>query len=523
MQKQWLLRLSASLLALAVLSMSTVSCKKKPETESSSVNSSSIAETSTEITSSEEITSPEGAGSTSVAINSDGTLNIDDNKYEIASNAISAPPGTDKIEISEKDRISILALKDPVIKEIPMNLKGKTITVNAFTEYSDQYNDWFAGMQSYYAAQLKSIEKDYNCTIKWVKVREDNYAETILTAISAGIQPANIFSGWMPDLINAGVFRDLRTVKNVDLAGNDWGAGYILNSTFNNKIYGVNAGPMGGQGIWFNKTLAKKYNLPDFYELVLTRQWTFDKFVNICQEIYNKSNHQIYGCGLYFKSDLQDFVLANGTAPIVLKKGKAVFNGTDSKVLNALSLVNKEGVFNPNQDYSGYSGRRDLIDGKVLFNVDHLSAQAMLTNAMTDDYGLLPFPMGPDTNEYVHMIKQAGAGVYSLYVDDPDIETSAAIMVAMANRIRMTNKQNDEYQRGILRDEESLQMYHYINGDQLKVVRLSNVPSYVTAINQIISGQQTPAQAMQAIINPATEEIEEMYNKGGGKAPQYSE
>jgi ABC-type glycerol-3-phosphate transport system substrate-binding protein len=228
------------------------------------------------------------------------------------------------------------------------------------------------------------------------------------------------------------------------------------------------------------------------------------------------------GIFLSYASDLQNFVYANDTAPIIMKKGKAVFNGTDSKVLSALSLAQKVGVFNPKQDFKNSNGRAEFIAGNVLFNIDHSSAQKMLSTHMTDDYGIIPLPMGPDTKQYIHMIKQTCYN-WSLYKDDRDIEQAAAVMTALASRCRTPVDMFDDQQAGLLRDDESLDMLHYILGDQLKLVRIANVSSYSTAIEQILTGQQTPAQAMQAIQSPAKVEIDEMYNEGGGKAPQKSE
>jgi len=120
------------------------------------------------------------------------------------------------------------------------------------------------------------------------------------------------------------------------------------------------------------------------------------------------------------------------------------------------------------------------------------------------------------------MIKQTSYN-WSLFVDDPTIEDAAAVMVALADRCRLPIAEYDKQQAGLLRDEESLDMLHYVLGDQLRLVRIANVPTYSTAIEQILTGQQTPAQAMQAIQSPAKVEIDDMYNKGGGKAPQKSE
>ena len=517
---KWVALLLAIIMVTTVLSACGSNKPADSDPSSAPESSAPVNDESSDVTG--DATTTTGEGVTTTTTSSAVSIVKPDDDYSIVDNTISAPEGTDKVEMTEEQRISILALTEPKINEVKLDLKGRVITVASFVEFTDDYDAWFGGMQDYYAAQVTQIEKDYNCTIEWKKLNGSNYGETVMAFVSAGIVPADIFYGWFPDLINSGVFRDLRTVRNVNLAENEWNQGTFLNTTFNSKIYGLSAGTMNAQVLFFNKTMAEKYNLGNLYDIVLERKWTFDKFVSVCQEVYNKSNKSIFGCGLYYPSDLQNFVYANDTAPIVMSKGSAVFNGTDSKVLTALSLAQKTGVFNPKQDFKNSNGRAEFINGNVLFSVDHSSAQAMLSTQMNDDFGIIPLPMGPDTKEYIHMIKQTSYN-WSLFVDDPKIEESAAVMVALADRCRMPIDMYNEQQEGLLRDSESLDMLHYILGDQLKLVRISNVSSYSTAVEQILTGQQTPAQAMQAIQNPAKVEIDEMYNKGGGKAPQKSE
>ncbi|MBQ5841131.1 MAG: extracellular solute-binding protein [Clostridia bacterium] len=531
MKKAHSIKWGALLLAVMMIVATLSACGKKAPTNSdptsSMVPGDALGDVNSDVSDAPSDVEDDEVSSN---VSNNAGANNSDGEYEIVDNAISAPEGTDKVEMTEEQRISILALKEPNIKEVKKDLKGREITVASFVEFTDDYDAWFGGMQSYYAAQVKQIEKDYNCKIVWKKLNGSNYGETVLAFVSGGIIPANIFYGWFPDLINArdpkdgssSVFRDLRTVRNVNLAQNEWNQGTFLNTTFSGRIYGLSAGTMSAQVLFFNKTMAKKYNLGNLYDIVLKNQWTFDKFVSMCQEVYNKSNKTIYGCGLYYPSDLQDFVYANGTAPIVMSKGSAIFNGNDSKVLTALSLAQKTGVFNPKQDFKDSNGRAEFINGNVLFSVDHSGAQNMLSTQMTDDFGIIPLPKGPDTKEYIHMIKQTNYN-WSLFKDDPNIEDSAAVMVALVNRCRMPISMYNEQQEGLLRDDESLDMLHYILGDQLKLVRIANVSSYSTAIEKILTAQQTPAQAMQAIQSPAKAEIDELYNKGGGKAPQKSE
>ncbi|MDD7302843.1 MAG: hypothetical protein PUG87_12975, partial [Eubacteriales bacterium] len=52
--------------------------------------------------------------------------------------------------------------------------------------------------------------------------------------------------------------------------------------------------------LFFNKNIAKDYNLPDLYSLVREKKWTFDKFSELCHNVTNDLN----GDGKFDDNDL---------------------------------------------------------------------------------------------------------------------------------------------------------------------------------------------------------------------------
>lgn len=52
--------------------------------------------------------------------------------------------------------------------------------------------------------------------------------------------------------------------------------------------------------LFFNKNIAKDYDLPDLYSLVREKKWTFDKFSELCHNV----TYDLNGDGKYDDNDL---------------------------------------------------------------------------------------------------------------------------------------------------------------------------------------------------------------------------
>ncbi|MDR1892146.1 MAG: extracellular solute-binding protein [Oscillospiraceae bacterium] len=440
-------------------------------------------------------------------------------------NIVSGTKPQDKVEQTPDQIANIQKLEDHVINEKIKNLgnsfQGKgntkgTVKVMSFYPAGGPGGTYFGeAVGTRFKRDILQIEKDYNIKIEWQLMPINGYGANIVLEKAAGRVPANIFYWWSAELINNRIAADLRTVKSIDLAHNEWNAASILATTFNSNIYGVSASITTGDFMYFNKKLAEQYNLGDIYAMVRNKQWTFDKFVQLSQEIYNKSNHSIYGCTLFSqKSVIQNFVYCNDTKPITVVNGKAKYNGLDPKVEAAYTSLLKPGVFIPKEVSDAAGGDQQVFtDRKALFSY------AGVNMNMNDDYGLIPLPIGPNATDYVEIISSAYEDMWYLYDEDPDIEDAGTVLVALANRIRVKSNEFDINKASKLRDDESLQMLHYLSNGSLKLMRQCTVPSYDIAIANIMNGTQTPAQALASIKNMADEEVELYFNVGGGQAP----
>lgn len=134
--------------------------------------------------------------------------------------------------------------------------------------------------------------------------------------------------------------------------------------------------------------------------------WTRDsgrsKFRELASEaVYKQSSGKVYGCNATFTPYIFNLVFSNGTSPIVLANGIPVFNGLDSKLLEALNWLQdycKAGLYNK-KGSSGYvTAINSFMGGNSLFYIAGNGSPDIndLSALMKDDYGILPFPKATD-------------------------------------------------------------------------------------------------------------------------------
>lgn len=320
----------------------------------------------------------------------------------------------------------------------------------------------------------------------------------------------------------AGILADLRTVSSMNLAGNEWNPAFTLGSYYNGGTYGVGVDrtKVNYECIFFNKNIAKKYGLGDFYELVMNKEWTYEKFFEISQEVYRKSNRQITGMFTFQQEKTGNFVFANDTSPAAMDGNRVIFNSKDPKLLRALDFLQQYSRMggmdlDKYERFGEIDANQVFTDGKCLFYTawSNLSVMLLARN-MKDDFGMLPLPMGPDAKNYKGILW--GPYFCSLANDDPAIEDSAKILVAFCNRTNVPIKQIDQQVAPYFRDDESLQMLHLMMTSDITVVPGANYDGplknyYQGVIPQVVLLQQTPQQALESVAKSVQTSLDSYY------------
>ena len=201
------------------------------------------------------------------------------------------------------------------------------------------------------------------------------------------------------------------------------------------------------------------------------------------------------------------------TAPIVLANGIPVFNGLDSKLLEALNWLQdycKAGLYNK-KGSSGYvTAINSFMGGNSLFYIAGNGSPDIndLSALMKDDYGILPFPKGDGQKDYTCIL--LNNRYYGLASNNAQVEDAGKILVALGNRTFTKAADWEKRHAGYVRDDESLGMLRKIRSYK-SIFRLSTSSFENNAAAACVDQKMTPKQAMEAILNTAQAEINERF------------
>lgn len=547
----------ALLIAAIMLTTALPSCtgkKTSGKTASSSQASSSQAEASTVSTAPAgsstiaiHITGPissAGAGKTTSGVSDYTGNSVFSNRQKSKETKISInnphivaptiPPKAPAASIIKKTEVEGVdgSFGDADLKETVKDLGGKTFILATCWPSEYQGGKGASTDAQRCADALKSIQKDYNCKIKLISYPG---ADKITSARSAGNVPANILdllaSGLHDDLLNGNGI-DLRIVKSVGVETKPWNKALTLVSSYKRGVYGVGVryDRLEQDILFFNKVLAGKYNLGDFYDMVNQGQWTDDRYLQVCQRFKKLSGGNTTVANAMYPQYFLNLVYTNWTSPFGITNKKYIFNGTDSTVLDILNFCQtcvKQGLFDTFVTHSDWKSDGTFAacdadythnlgifnQGKELFFFGSNGDVVLpwVSQSAKNDYGLLPLPKGPSADDYSTVI--TNARFYSLFNGGPDVEDSGTLLVAIANRTNIKTADIIAHNSTLVRDKQSVTTLtqNYLHKQILNITLASagKLPDIynAAALKSAFLQEMTPKQAMDSIQLKAQTEI----------------
>ena len=314
------------------------------------------------------------------------------------------------------------------------------------------------------------VEDKYNCTIVGEKTATIPIPTTIKNQVLAGGEDFEYdicFTGISSTapLALEGVIEDLRSISTIDLTQPWWDQNAVEDLSIDNKVF-FTCGAINtydDQGTWcmlFNKNLKATLGIEeDFYQLVRDNKWTFDKFVEIC----NESNATFDSDGDGDQDELDNWAfgteLYNVYVHLVASGQKIAQKDDSDKPYLTLSeeteatytVLQKVIEFYNNQDLvmianaPPYSTKfpspmncweetvhKAFIEGRELFYMCGLIHAASF-RVMEDEFGILPIPKYYSTQDrYYHTVSQGNASCMSIPVGLSDTEDVGLIVSAIA-------------------------------------------------------------------------------------------
>lgn len=425
---------------------------------------------------------------------------------------------------------------DPKMNESVRNLGKKTYVLA--TSWPDQFSAGKNATQEdrRCAQAIADIQKDYNCTIKLKSL--DATGKEIITNKASGTVYANIINCFASDgknfIYNVGA--DLRGVKSVGITSNQWNPVQTLVTSYKSKVYGVGVRYdwLEQDILFFDQTLASKYNLGNFYNMVNGGQWSDDRFLQVCQAFKKASGGQYVTCATMYPSHFYDQIYTNWTSPFAITSQKYIFNGTDNSVLNVLNFLQKfvaDGLYDKayiKADMKSDGTFKDDINDYLRTSKDFKAGKSLFffgSNALLQDmhdncknaYGLLPLPKGPAADSYTTVI--TNCRFFSLLDGDPDIDNSGALLTAVANRTNIKVGNIVSNNQTLVLDNSSLSTltnnYKYKQILNVSLSKAGNLGDIFNgaAVNSVVNQSETPKQAMDSIAIKAQTAINSAYGQ----------
>lgn len=175
----------------------------------------------------------------------------------------------------------------------------------------------------------------------------------------------------------------------------------------------------------YNKTLFEREGLPDLYELYLNNEWTWDK----ATEIAIKATQDIDGDGEIDQWGIVDarstvLAVSNGASMTsVDENGRVIFTGDDPAYIEALELQHHWWTELKVQmpTYGSTTLRDTFINGKAAMHLGMTAhGLADILDMMTDEWGIVPLPMGPRADRYHWTVQALKTTLIPINAKDPE-------------------------------------------------------------------------------------------------------
>lgn len=271
-------------------------------------------------------------------------------------------------------------------------------------------------------ARNKAIEEKFNCKITYEYYDPTSFYNEIYPLIMSGEKVADIMDVTLFTYgkLSVGEYLyDMSTLPNVDFSKDHWLKIYDDTAVLSSGIrYGASAmfaNPYThGFGIYFNKRLVSELGLEDPYKLLNEGKWNWDTFGTLLSKAMKDvdsdavfGSNDIYSITGGLDGGITAFYLANGENMFeIADDGKVKYAMTGDNVIPTLTKM-KSMFSTPGAYYYG-GGDSSLctdmfINGQVTFYIN-LTTRGQALREMSDDFGLVPVPMGPDVDSYYSAI-----------------------------------------------------------------------------------------------------------------------
>ena len=351
---------------------------------------------------------------------SGSTLDFDDEGWEID---VDVNDGGDATDEGSKTQTGTTSTgnggsgsnKQPAVKDadsltlaeltaqIPNKLRGTTVTVFSWNPVKD-----VTGAEKV----VDTFEKKTGIKVKWLQGSYDKYDESIVSKINSGDAP-DIIRYQEPNPARMALTQDLKTATGFDFKGDIWDQVLAKSFTIKGKTFGINLkNTFNNQPtvVMYLKSTIENNDMEDPYQLWKTGKWTFDKFIDMCNEFKEKT-----GSAGWMTSRNIDIMWFEGLSFINFDGNKYTNNSTGKEIITMVQRVcnwRVDGIM-----AGGASESTSFAAGDYLFYTNNIltlrrnDSQHFVEQKKNNDIFCVPFPAQEGKTYYQAMQESEAFGI----------------------------------------------------------------------------------------------------------------
>ncbi|WP_029488147.1 ABC transporter substrate-binding protein [Candidatus Epulonipiscium viviparus] len=358
----------------------------------------------------------------------------------------------------------------------------------------------------------------------------DGILELMSTSSLAGEPAAEIFrmqANFNVAAKNSGLAYDLSTLDSIDLSEPKWSSTLSELMSDGDSIYGLAKFGRPSGVLYFNKRILEDAGIdPDsIYDMQANKTWTWDAFMDISekvtQDIDNDGLNDIYALPMQSGNFVRAAMFSNGGSYLTIdEEGNYQYNLMSPESYEAFEWAADYWQTDYDVYPSHWNGHKEMFtSGKTAFFLgDEWEIVTLTQDKMTDDWGMVAFPLGPKGKNYVGLYNDAAWVIPNVYTKEEaeDIAFALDIWVNPAPGYDGPDDWMSEYYP-LYRDaravEETLAMLRQPeNAEPLLASFLAQNVKINQAFDDVYWNKTTPMEGLEAQ-KPIWEAELEKYNK----------
>lgn len=294
----------------------------------------------------------------------------------------------------------------PVAEAPAFNLDGYTLRMSAWWDLVPAGN---SRQDEKRRNKIKELEEKYNVKFEFLNIPFEETIPTLASTTLAGEPMADLVyfhvNGLLPHMAREGVIRSLD--EYIDFT-NPILPGYVRNTTYQGKHYGIYGSDDSARGIWFNKDIIARAGAEDPGELLRKGEWTWDKYLEIAKattkDLDGDGIIDQFGVTLGF-DPTDSFIFSNGGKIIDEVDGQMKFVLDSENAIEALDFVGR--LFHQHQ-VATYENQPAFEQGKAALYGGEPWMISELAEKLGDALGFVPYPRGPRGTDFTSVTTDTG-------------------------------------------------------------------------------------------------------------------